>query len=253
MVSTFIALLRLQTLDRDALIIQKEIKSLQKAQDDQGAELTNIERELNQLETEINHCQRLEAQQKEELGDSTEKIKKWEKRMFEIKNTREQQALQREIDGLKQQHEVLTGQDKEIRDRLEELKGHFDSSKEEYDQKLEKHNNIRTESDSQIETMNKRLKKLDKEMDKYRGEVPKQLLSKYTRIITRREGLAISEAKDRKCNACYRMITPQVWNEMHKKLDLVQCSSCQRFIYIKDVLIKDAEKADIPIPADLFK
>ena len=252
MVSTFLTLLTLQKIDKDLIEIRKEINERNSQLSNNETEKRKIEDELKKLELEISQTERLYEQSVIEVDESTSKVKKWEKRMHEIKNQREQQALLREIEHLKQQKDLLENQSEEVGLRLQQLKDQFDESSKELLQKSSVFEEMNKTNSGDLEELKTKMNSLEKKKNDGAISLNKSLFSKYKLIIARRQGTAVVEVKGQKCMGCNRMVTPQMWNTMHTKLDLFQCPSCQRYIFLMDKLVQLAEEQKVKIDTKLF-
>lgn len=58
-----------------------------------------------------------------------------------------------------------------------------------------------------------------------------RVLSTYEQAATRRQGIAVAEAKDGICTICHVRLRPQVFNDVRRNESIVQCESCQRILY----------------------
>ena len=61
--------------------------------------------------------------------------------------------------------------------------------------------------------------------------IDKRVLAIYDTGSTRRQGIAVAEAKDGICTICHVRLRPQVFNEVRRNEGIVQCDSCQRILY----------------------
>jgi hypothetical protein len=59
----------------------------------------------------------------------------------------------------------------------------------------------------------------------------KRVLATYEAAATRRQGIAVAEAKDGICTICHVRLRPQVFNDVRRNDSIVQCESCQRILY----------------------
>jgi predicted nucleic acid-binding Zn-ribbon protein len=59
----------------------------------------------------------------------------------------------------------------------------------------------------------------------------KQVLQIFERVAQRRNGVAVSEARDGICTICHVRLRPQVFNTVLRSTEIVQCDSCQRILY----------------------
>ena len=63
----------------------------------------------------------------------------------------------------------------------------------------------------------------------------KRVLAIYDSAYSRRQGVAVAEAKDGICTICHVRLRPQVFNDVRKNDAIVQCDSCQRILYFVPV------------------
>ena len=59
----------------------------------------------------------------------------------------------------------------------------------------------------------------------------KRVLAIYETASSRRQGIAVAEAKDGICTICHVRLRPQMFNEIRRNEAIVQCDSCQRILY----------------------
>ena len=57
------------------------------------------------------------------------------------------------------------------------------------------------------------------------------MLSQFELISNRRNGIAIAEARDGICVVCHVRLRPQVFNNILKNDQIIQCDSCNRIMY----------------------
>ena len=68
-----------------------------------------------------------------------------------------------------------------------------------------------------------------------RASVAKQLsadaLRLFEHVSKQRKGLAVAEARDGSCSVCHVRMRPQMYNEVRRGENLIQCESCLRILY----------------------
>ena len=55
----------------------------------------------------------------------------------------------------------------------------------------------------------------------------------YERIVKSKDGLAVVSVANEACQGCFRVLPPQVINEINMMEGLIVCESCARMLYIK--------------------
>jgi hypothetical protein len=73
-----------------------------------------------------------------------------------------------------------------------------------------------------------------------------QVLSTFELVASRRNGIAVAEAREGICTICHVRLRPQVFNTVRRNEEIVQCDSCNRFLYF--VPIPAAAPAPDPAP-----
>lgn len=58
-----------------------------------------------------------------------------------------------------------------------------------------------------------------------------QVFSTFELVASRRNGIAVAEARDGICTICHVRMRPQVFNTVRRNEEIVQCDSCSRFLY----------------------
>ncbi|MGE5324245.1 MAG: zinc ribbon domain-containing protein, partial [Actinomycetota bacterium] len=71
---------------------------------------------------------------------------------------------------------------------------------------------------------------LNEQQKALRSEVSESPLAHYDRVMRQRKS-AIAEARDAKCQACYVVVRPQIWEELKTNDQVITCSSCGRILY----------------------
>jgi hypothetical protein len=60
--------------------------------------------------------------------------------------------------------------------------------------------------------------------------LPNEVVDRYRLIRNRRGGLAVVEAKDEACTACFMRIPPQTYIEVMRRSRVIQCPNCHRIL-----------------------
>jgi predicted nucleic acid-binding Zn-ribbon protein len=62
-------------------------------------------------------------------------------------------------------------------------------------------------------------------------ELSPEALKLFEYVSRQRKGLAVAEARDGICTVCHVRLRPQVYNEVRRGENLIQCESCLRILY----------------------
>jgi predicted nucleic acid-binding Zn-ribbon protein len=59
----------------------------------------------------------------------------------------------------------------------------------------------------------------------------KHVLAIFDVVARRRHGVAVAEARDGICTICHVRLRPQVFNNVRRNTEIIQCDTCQRILY----------------------
>ena len=76
-----------------------------------------------------------------------------------------------------------------------------------------------------------------------------QVFATFELVASRRNGVAVAEARDGICTICHVRMRPQVFNTVRRNEEIVQCDSCSRFLYFVPVPAPSPAPDAAPQPA----
>ncbi|MFA6142577.1 MAG: C4-type zinc ribbon domain-containing protein [Candidatus Omnitrophota bacterium] len=174
---------------------------------------------------------------KEKQGDLDAKegvIKKYQSQLNQVKTNKEYTALQEEIGRVRADNSIIEEEILNIFDKIDagnsQIKNEKDFLKAE-EAKLGEEKKRLNEDALRIKT---ELDGFNKQRSGLAARIDKATLSKYERIIKNKDGLAVVPVSGDACQGCFRVMPPQVINEIRMKKGLVFCDSCARILYIEE-------------------
>jgi len=100
--------------------------------------------------------------------------------------------------------------------------------------------------DDETGSIGERLAVARKEREELFANLPKQMSGLYARIKARiRDGVAVAEARNRSCSACFMSLRPQVMSEIRRGEEIITCDNCGRILFYVPA---DSLKADAAAP-----
>lgn len=200
-------------------------------------EVSDLEDEilgLNARQTrieEINGIQEFITQKKLAMKESEELIKKYEKQSENVKNSREFEAINKEIEM--QQLEVKLSE-KHIKDAQEEVAEKvllLEKAKKALGSKESVLKNKKEELDKIIAATEKEERHFSKLSAEAREKIEPRLLHSYDRIRTNyRNGLAVVPVVRDACGGCFNAIPPQRQSEIRQHKKIIVCENCGRIL-----------------------
>jgi uncharacterized protein len=221
-------------------IVDREIREHAGVKQGLASELQEKERFIKDRKQEVEGLTAAYAA-KEKLRQEKDKLVQEEgrkatdkrMRMNRIKNVKELQALQREIDQIRQANgeaeEALLTMMIEIDGVKAEIKAKQESllaAQQDWQQKKE---SLQT----QISAIDQAIDKASIRRQSIAAQIAADLMMRYELILSRRGGTAVVEVTGGICQGCYMNIPPQLWNELIRSEKVNLCPSCQRIVYYK--------------------
>src|SRR5260370_14370615 len=86
--------------------------------------------------------------------------------------------------------------------------------------------------DEQAQPQQKQLEAAKAERERLMKELPKTISALYKRISARiRDGIAMAEARNGACTACYMALRPQIMADVRRGEEVITCDNCNRILY----------------------
>ena len=196
-------------------------------------EIEAKKREVEALTALLVEKEKLRREKDRIFQDEGKKVMDKRMRMNRIKNIKELQALQREIDQIKQRNIELEEALIQIMVEIDGIKGNIKAKEDEMAQIQSEWQQKRQEMQSQISGIDRAVSEAATRRQTIASQVAGDLISRYELIFSRRGGTAVVEVAGGICQGCYMNIPPQLWNEIIKSDKVHLCPSCQRILYCR--------------------
>ncbi len=222
-------LYRLQTIDSRLDQLRAVRGELPMEVADLEDELVGLNTRLANFNTEIEHFNEQIVANNEQIRTSKESIKKYKTQLNNVKNNREFDALNKEIEI---QELTILAAEKKIgelnksialkNEVIEEVQGKLDEREKDLENKKKELEEITAETEkeeSQIET----------EKDKASKGVEEKLIKAYDRIRNNfRNGIAVAPILRGACGGCFAKVPPQLQSDIRQSKKIVICEACGR-------------------------
>ncbi len=225
------ALVKLQKIDSKLDQIQTLKGELPMEVSDLEDEIVGLTSRKNRIEEEINGISEFIEQKKSAIKDAQALAKKYEKQSEDVKNNREFEAINKEIE-LQQLEEKLA--EKHIRDANEEL---IDKARalEIAKKQIAAKESVLTQKKEELEKIIADTEKEETHYNKIaeaaRKTTDDRLLYSYDRIRkSYRNGLAVVPVERDACGGCYNAIPPQKQSEIKQRKKVMVCENCGRIL-----------------------
>lgn len=206
-----------------------EASQLKSGQQKAAQELQTVESQYKVLEVKRNTLET-------DLSQKETQIRKLQTQLFQVKTNKEYSALQKEIEGFKADQSVLEEEILKFMEEIDRIKARVQEER----QALTVAQERLTRELDRIEQESRKIQADIQIIEEARGEltpnVDPAILSKYERILKRKEGIAIVPVKNEACSGCNMVLPPQMINEIHMSTRLIPCESCARILYLEPAI-----------------
>ena len=234
-----VALHTLQLIDSEIDKIQIIRGELPQAIQDLEDEIAGLRTRIDNFKGSINEQNANILKRNEEVANHQAMIKKYEKQQDNVRNNREFEAINKEIEFQDLEIQLCERRNRDAKNKIDELKHHIEAAELLIKNRQDDLDSKKAELDGIIEETRKdevRLLEKSREMEQYSDE---RYLTAYKRIRQQaRNGLAVVTIDRDACGGCFSKIPPQRQSEikMHKKV--IVCEHCGRILVDDDIAQK---------------
>lgn len=225
------SVLRLQKIDSklDEISILKGELPMEVA--DLEDEIAGLKSRQLRIEEEINGVNEFILQRKAAITESEAMLKKYEKQSSNVKNNREFEAINKEIEMQQLEIELAKKHIKDAEGEIALKAVQLEEAKKNIDVKDGVLQTKKSELDKIIAANEKEEKELNKQAAAAKASVEPRLLLSYEKIRGNyRNGLAVVPVERDACGGCFNAIPPQKQSEIRQHKKIMICENCGRIL-----------------------
>ena len=223
--------------------IESEIDRLRTYRGELPMEVQDLEDEVSGMETrlerqneEIGQIKRLIAEKEAGLKEAQNQKTRYETQIMGVKNSREFDALSKEIEIQSLEIQIAEKKIKEFKHQLDARALDLQNLTEQLEGRRNDLELKRTELGSIIAETEEEEKNLHKEVEKATKKIETRLLSAYQRIRgNARNGLAVVSVQRDACGGCFNHIPPQRQMDIRLRKKITVCEHCGRILVDADM------------------
>ena len=199
-------------------------------------EIQGLHARQTRIEEEINGITEFIEQKKEAIKESQGLVKKYEKQSNNVKNNREFEAINKEIEMQQLEVKLAEKHIKDATDEIAEKAVLLEKAKKTIGAKEGILNTKKEELEKIIASTEKEEKHFNKMAAEARETVDPRLLTSYTKIRhSYRNGLAVVQVERDACGGCFYAIPPQKQSEIRQHKKIMVCENCGRVLVDTDL------------------
>ena len=237
-------LIALQNLDSTIRKLEKDQQAIPERRAEIEREFDQRAFEIRALESRRDEAKHTRARLENEVVEQRGRAERAERNLMSSKKQDEYTAAIREADAARKQISALETQILEQLEILEQAETALNERAAEI-ASLNSDREARLKAfDDETGTIDERLATARKERDEVFANLPKAMSGMYSRIKTRiRDGVAVAEARNRSCTACFMSLRPQVMAEIRRGEEVLTCDNCGRILYFVHTESVEADAA----------
>lgn len=230
MIPALESLVSLQRVENEIRRIETGLQEIPRQKQELDARLSEERRLLDEAREASATCQKNRRQHEGALQDLEAKRSKYKGQLMDVKTNKEYTAMLHEIETVEREIRAREDQILHEMERAEALA--LDMKREE--EAFKKAEARQREEGQALEARGRALAaeaaRFNAERDAVAAKVPEDLRELFQRVA-RLRGIAVAEAKDGKCQVCHLTLRPQMYVDLKKNEEIVQCPACNRILF----------------------
>lgn len=179
---------------------------------------------IKELSLELNKCD-------SQMTDYKEKIDKHKDQLFLVTTNKQYDALQHEIDHLKNELNEIETTLLEFTEEKEALEEKVKLEEENLESLQKDLVSRRKKLEILMSESSEEKVKLESQRDKQREKIDIGILKQYDRIQNARKGVSVVHVEGSACGGCGAFVPPQIVSEVRAGSGPHTCDSCSRFLF----------------------
>lgn len=225
------ALYNLQTIDSEIDRIRTIRGELPLEVQDLEDDIAGLETRLQNLTDEVNAFEDAIVERKNMITDALAAIKKYEEQQSKVRNNREFDSLNKEIEYQNLEIQLCEKKMNEFKANIEAKNEHIESAKTAFEERQKDLEAKKAELDSIVAETEKDEAKLVKQSKSAEKVIEDRLIKAYKRIRENSlNGLAVVKIERSACGGCFNKIPPQRQLDISLRKKIIVCEHCGRVL-----------------------
>ena len=225
-------LIALQNLDTTIRRLEKELEAIPQRRAEIENEFDQRAFQIRVLENQRDEAKHNRSRLENEALDQRNRAERAERNLMSSKKQDEYTAAIREADAARKQISTLETQILEQMESLEKAEAALNERADEI-ATLNSDREARLKAfDEETQRQSEQLTVARRDREQVFANLPKTMSTMYSRISARiRDGVAVAEARNRSCTACFMSLRPQVMAEIRRGEEIITCDNCGRILF----------------------
>ncbi|MEC7530710.1 MAG: C4-type zinc ribbon domain-containing protein [Actinomycetota bacterium] len=225
-------LLQVQEKDSQILAANHEIKELPERKEIEATQrkMLELDQALKAKESEVHENNRIQKRLEDEVATVEERIENQKRKLYggEVIAVKELQALEMDIDSLKERQIAIEDQIIEVMELNEPIQNEIQNLSTQQEENKENEANLFKVLQEAIKKIELRINQIKVEIVHLTNDLPNELISEYESLRSRPGHVGIARLVNRTCHGC-NLELPAVEVDRIKKLSedsIINCEEC---------------------------
>ena len=225
-------LVALQNLDASIRKLQVQIEAIPTRRAEIEKEFDQRASEIRALENRRDEARQERARLEKEVSEQRARAERADRNLMSSKKPDEYTAAIREADAARKQMSAFETQILEQMEFAEQAEASLNERADEIASLNSDRDAKLAEFDAETSVLTHELETERAERERVFAALPKHVSALYKRISARiRDGVAMAEARNGACAACFMALRPQVMAQVRRGDDVVTCDNCNRILF----------------------
>lgn len=224
-------LVELQKVDDEIFDVHQHLDNAPRDLEDLQRQFAGAEGRRNHVLDKIMHMKEQKKRLSNEIEDDGAKIKKSKSKLMQVENTREYQAVIREMESMEKINRTREEEKNTLQVELDNQNKILAQIEEEYENIKKTLDEKRESMDATLQEGKDKLHKLSIIREEVSRDITRPIFQRYEFIRSRLEHPVIVSVDNGICSGCNIAIPPQAFIELQSGQQILSCPNCQRLIF----------------------
>lgn len=199
-------------------------------------EIAGIQTRIDNITAQVNQAEQNIQTKKNEISLAENKIKKYTEQQKDVRNSREYDAFNKEIEFQQLEIQLCNKRIKEFTDTITARTSEIDSSNKVLEERSNDLSIKKQELEEIVNETQKEEESLTISSEDCQKYIEPRLLGAYKRIRSNtRNGLAVVVIERDSCGGCFNKIPPQRQLEIRTRKKIIPCEYCGRILVDREI------------------
>jgi uncharacterized protein len=242
-IEQLVALAKIADIDAEALRADTELRDIPQRMGSLQSDVKKLGELLAAEKQQLVDADKLLAAQQEEIDNSNRNLANSKAKGARIRNTREADAVERELETNRRLLKEREGERDTLRDAISKRRSSVEKHEREFGELEKFASEEQAKADARLAELNQVRDRILAGRSELAVKVPADVLRRYEMIRAKRQGIGMAAIKEGSCSGCFVVLAPQQVISLQRGEAFDQCPRCQRILYSPEAIAKYTDGA----------